>query len=303
MASSDGAKTVSYLEYFCNASVTFGYCRVTLKNLDKMVSTINEMKWSLFKRSLFFRSYLDSSGVVFNTLYMVLFSDKSPRARRSFASLGVFLFLLGAVFDCTRCASLLEKRMPDGFLVPPVLEYEPYSLASDEERKKAEHERSANANGTRLRAYLFSFEECSYFLYLLKIHDRQFLCLYLKKYDHQEKKRKKKKKKTQNTPRDDDDDARTEHEKNDHRRARRGSRRRRRRDRRRRFVKLKKTNELDVATGIGIEKLRTKNKSVVGVSTKKVSLPPHYPSEYKPGAAVVGGVSCDEFSDEIFDHG
>ena len=54
--------------------------------------------------------------------------------------------------------------------------------------------------------------------------------------------------------------------------------------------KLKKTNELDVATGIGIEKLRTKNKSVVGVSTKKVSLPPHYPSEYKPGAAVVGGV-------------
>ena len=53
--------------------------------------------------------------------------------------------------------------------------------------------------------------------------------------------------------------------------------------------KLKKTNELDVATGIGIEKLRTKNKSV-GVSTKKVSLPPHYPSEYKPGAAVVGGV-------------
>ena len=73
----------------------------------------------------------------------------------------------------------------------PVLEYEPYSLASDEERKKAEHERSANAMGRALRAYFFFiFEECSYFfLYLLKIHDRQFLCLYLKKYDHQRKKK------------------------------------------------------------------------------------------------------------------
>lgn len=49
--------------------------------------------------------------------------------------------------------------MPDGFLVPPVLEYEPYSLASDEERKKAEHERSANANGTRFAriSSFFSF--------------------------------------------------------------------------------------------------------------------------------------------------
>ena len=76
--------------------------------------------------------------------------------------------------------------------------------------------------GRVLRAYLLFFllKSARIFLYLLKIHDRQFLCLYLKNTTTREKKRKKKKKKTQNTPRDDDDDARTEHEKNDHRPAR-----------------------------------------------------------------------------------
>ena len=56
--------------------------------------------------------------------------------------------------------------MPDGFLVPPVLEYEPYSLASDEERKKAEHEKSANANGTRARISFFLLKSARIFLYL-----------------------------------------------------------------------------------------------------------------------------------------
>ena len=111
--------------------------------------------------------------------------------------------------------------MPDGFLVPPVLEYEPYSLASDEERKKAEHERSANANGTRFAriSSFFSFEECSYFFVSLK-NTRPPISLFvsLKNTTTREKRKKKKKKKTQNTPRDDDDDdARTEHEKNEHR--------------------------------------------------------------------------------------
>ncbi len=41
--------------------------------------------------------------------------------------------------------------------------------------------------GRVLRAYLLFFllKSARIFLYLLKIHDRQFLCLYLKKYDHQ----------------------------------------------------------------------------------------------------------------------
>ena len=167
MASSDGAKTVSYLEYFCNASVTFGYCRVTLKNLDKMVSTINEMKWSLFKRSLFFKSYLDSSGVVFNTLYMVLFSGQDATGSTKFCiSWSVPLSSWGSFRPYALYASLLKKRTPDGFLVPPVLEYEPYSLASDEERKKAEHEKSANANGTRARISFFLLKSARIFLYL-----------------------------------------------------------------------------------------------------------------------------------------
>ena len=72
--------------------------------------------------------------------------------------------------------------------------------------------------GRVLRAYLlfFLFKSARIFLYLLKIHNRQF-CI-LKNTTTREKRKKKKKKKTQNTPRDDDDDdARTEHEKNEHR--------------------------------------------------------------------------------------
>ena len=70
--------------------------------------------------------------------------------------------------------------MPDGFLVPPVLEYEPYSLASDEERKKAEHERSANANGTRARiSSFFLLKSARIFCIFLKIRPPIFL--YLKK--------------------------------------------------------------------------------------------------------------------------
>ena len=91
-----------------------------------MVSTINEMKWSSFKRSLFFRSYLDSSGVVFNTLYMVLFSGQVATGSTKFC-ISWSVPLLLEQFSTVRvvAASLPEKRMPDGFLVPPVLEYEP----------------------------------------------------------------------------------------------------------------------------------------------------------------------------------
>jgi uncharacterized membrane protein YedE/YeeE len=63
---------------------------------------------------------------------------------------------------------------------------------------------------------------------------------------------------------------------------------------------LKKTAELDVATGIGIEKLRSSTTSdgrsggkVVGTSTtmrRHFPPPMHYSSEYTPGMSVVGGV-------------
>lgn len=64
------------------------------------------------------------------------------------------------------------------------------------------------------------------------------------------------------------------------------------------FLSLKKTAELDVATGIGIEKLRSSTTSdgsggkVVGASTTMRHFPPpmHYSSEYTPGMSVVGGV-------------
>ena len=65
------------------------------------------------------------------------------------------------------------------------------------------------------------------------------------------------------------------------------------------FLSLKKTAELDVATGIGIEKLRSSTTSdgsggkVVGASTtmrRHFPPPMHYSSEYTPGMSVVGGV-------------
>ncbi|CAL6346271.1 unnamed protein product [Bathycoccus prasinos] len=66
------------------------------------------------------------------------------------------------------------------------------------------------------------------------------------------------------------------------------------------FFCLKKTAELDVATGIGIEKLRSSTTSdgrsggkVVGASTtmrRHFPPPMHYSSEYTPWKSVVGGV-------------
>ena len=64
-----------------------------------------------------------------------------------------------------------------------------------------------------------------------------------------------------------------------------------------RFVCAKKTAELDVATGVGIEKLRSGKATTTTTTTTTIASPPfprrrppHYPSEYTPGTAVVGGV-------------
>ena len=100
--------------------------------------------------------------------------DKTPRVRRSFASLGVFLFLLGAVFDRTRCTRVYSRsgrRM--------VFSCRPFWSTNRTVSRRTKRGRRPNTRGARMRmgrarAYLFSFEEYSYFFVSIS-----------KKYDHQ----------------------------------------------------------------------------------------------------------------------